>query len=206
MMSAPLLLAWSALALAASVSPGPDTLLVAGHAARSGVRAGLAAVAGIVTGGLWYMALFGFGLLRLLTASPTLFIVAKTAGALYLAWLGAKLLIGAMRRQPIAKPAPLKLSAPYRQGLITNALNPKVALFYLAVLPQFVGDAPHAPTFGILLIAIHYAIGGAWLSVVALGAAKTGGTLRESSLMRWIEGVLGAAFIGLAGKLAVSRS
>src|SRR3954468_1564709 len=122
MMSAPLLLAWSALALAASVSPGPDTLLVAGHAARSGVRAGLAAVAGIVTGGLWYMALFGFGLLRLLTASPTLFIVAKTAGALYLAWLGAKLLIGAMRRQPIAKPAPLKLSAPYRQGLITNAL------------------------------------------------------------------------------------
>jgi len=201
-----LLLAWSALALAASLSPGPDTLLVAGHAARNGLRAGLAAVAGIVTGGLWYMALFGFGLLRLLNASPTLFLVVKTGGALYLAWLGIKLLLGALRRQPATQQHPVRLSAPYRQGFITNALNPKVALFYLAALPQFVGTAPHAPLFGIVLIAIHYAIGGAWLSAVAVGAAKTGGTIRNSNFMRWIEGMLGAAFIGLAGKLAVSRS
>jgi len=201
-----LLLAWTALALAASMSPGPDTLLVVGQSARNGLRAGLAAVAGIVTGGLWYMALLGAGLLSLLNASPTLFLIVKTAGALYLAYLGVRLLHGAVRPGDAASAKAPKLSAPYRQALLTNALNPKVALFYLAALPQFVGSGPYAPLFGMLLIAIHYAIGGIWLTIVAFGAARAGGAMRQSSVMRWIEGVLGAAFIGLAGKLAVSRS
>ncbi|MDP9421695.1 MAG: LysE family translocator [Pseudomonadota bacterium] len=203
---ASLLLAWSALALAVSVTPGPDTLLVMGHSARGGVRAGLAAIAGIVTGGLWYMLLLGLGLLSLLNASPTVFLIVKTVGAVYLAWLGAKLIVGAVKRSPQAAPGAARLGAPYRQGLLTNALNPKVALFYLAALPQFVGTGPQAPLLGMLLIGIHYLIGGAWLSVVALGAASTGAVIRESNLMRWIEGVLGAVFIGLAGKLALSRS
>jgi len=203
---ASLLLAWSALALAAAMSPGPDTLLVAGHSARSGFRSGLAAVAGIVTGGLWYMVLFGFGLLRILTASPMLFAIVKTGGALYLAYLGVKLILGAVNSQAPDNRATLDLSAPFRQGLVTNALNPKVALFYLAVLPQFVGGEPGAPLFGMMLIAIHYVLGGAWLSIVAFGASRASETIRHSNAMRWIEGVLGAAFIGLAGKLAVSRS
>ena len=201
-----LLLTWSLLALAASMSPGPDTLLVAGHGARGGRRAGLAAVAGIVAGGVWYMALVGLGFLSLLAAWPTLFVAVKIAGALYLAWLGAKLILGAIRPQPTGTEPTVALSAPFRQGFLTNALNPKVALFYLAALPQFVGTGPKAPLIGIGLIAIHYAIGGAWLSLVALAAARAGTVLRASTAMRWVEGVLGAAFIGLAGKLAVSRS
>ena len=156
----PLLLTWSALALVASISPGPDTLVVAGHAARNGLRAGLAAAAGIVAGGLWYMLLFGFGFLRLLNAWPMLFLIVKICGALYLAFLGVKLLIGAVKAETRHPEKPLDLSAPFRQALLTNALNPKVALFYLAVLPQFVGSGPNAPAFGVLLIAIHYAIGG----------------------------------------------
>jgi threonine/homoserine/homoserine lactone efflux protein len=201
-----LLLAWSALALAAAMSPGPDTLLVAGHAARGGLRAGLAAVAGIVTGGLWYMALLGAGLLSLLSASPTLFLVVKIGGAVYLAWLGFKLILGAVRGAPAEEPKPVSLSAPFRQGLVTNALNPKVALFYLAALPQFVGSGPDAPLFGMLLIAIHYALGGIWLSLVAAGAARAGGVVRASAAMRWLEGALGAAFIALAGRLALVRN
>ena len=200
------LLAWSALALVASISPGPDTLLVAGHAARNGVRAGLSAVAGIVTGGLWYMALLGLGLIGLLNASPLLFGVVKAAGAVYLAWLGIRLVLGALSGGEGVQPAAVRLSAPYRQGLITNALNPKVALFYLAALPQFVGTGPNAPLFGMLLIAIHYVIGGCWLAIVATGAARAGGIVRDSAAMRWVEGILGALFVGLAGRLALARN
>ena len=200
------LLAWSALALVASISPGPDTLLVAGHAARHGVWAGLAAVAGIVTGGLWYMALLGLGLMSLLNASPLLFAIVKAAGAIYLAWLGIRLLLGALRGTGGHQPASVRLSAPYRQGLITNALNPKVALFYLAALPQFVGTGPGAPLFGMLLIAIHYVIGGCWLAIVAAGAARAGGVVRDSDAVRWIEGILGVLFVGLAGRLALARN
>lgn len=201
-----LLLTWSLLALIASMSPGPDTLVVAGHAARNGVKAGLAAAAGIAAGGLWYMLLMGLGLLSILTAWPTLFLIVKTVGAAYLAYLGIKLIAGAIRSRRVERATPIALSTPFRQAFLTNALNPKVALFYLAVLPQFVGTGPNAPLFGVLLIAIHYAIGGSWMALVALAAAKAGGAMRTSNPMRWIEGILGAAFIGLAGKLAISRS
>lgn len=200
------LLVWTALALMASISPGPDTLLVAGHAARNGLRAGLAAVAGIITGGFWYMGLLGLGLMSLLAASPTLFAIVKTAGAAYLAYLGVRLLVGALYGKAAAHPSQVSLGAPYRQGLITNALNPKVALFYLAALPQFVGSGPNAPWFGMLLIGIHYVIGGCWLALVAAGAARAGNAVRRSIAMRWIEGLLGTAFLGLAGRLALARN
>lgn len=200
------ILTWSALALISVISPRPDTLLVAGHSARRGPRAGLAAVVGIVAGGLWYMALCGFGFLSVLTASPTLFAAVKIGGALYLAYLGLRMIAGAIKPKPVGAVAPDSLAAPFRQGLLTNALNPKIALFYLAALPQFVGSGSDAPLRGVLLIAIHYAIGGLWLSLLALGAARMGAAVRKGSLMRWIEGVLGAAFVGLAGRLALVRN
>jgi threonine/homoserine/homoserine lactone efflux protein len=201
-----LLLSWAALALVAVMSPGPDVLLVVGHSARNGFRAGIASVAGITVGGLWYMALCGFGFLSLLNASPTLFMIVKFGGALYLAYLGVKLIRGA-----ISPPEPngdhaVSLGAPFRQGLVTNALNPKIALFYLAVLPQFVGTGSNAPMLGVLLIAVHYAIGAIWLGFLAWGASRAGAVVRSGSTMRWVEGILGAAFIGLAGKLVISRS
>jgi threonine/homoserine/homoserine lactone efflux protein len=201
-----LFLSWAALALVAVISPGPDVLLVAGHSARNGLRAGLSAVAGITVGGLWYMALFGFGFLSVLNASPTLFMIVKLGGALYLAYLGFKLIKGAVHTESLTEEKPVSLGAPFRQALVTNALNPKVALFYLAVLPQFVGTGPNAPILGVLLIAVHYTIGGIWLSFLAWGASRAGTVVRGGSMMRWVEGILGAAFIGLAGKLVLSRS
>lgn len=202
------LAAWSALALAVTLSPGPDTLLVAGHAARRGVRAGLAAVAGIVAGGLWYMALCGFGYLSLVSASPTLFGLARIAGAAYLLLIGAQMIWRAFRPaapSPSKAPAAEDLAAPFRQGLLTNVLNPKVAVFYLAALPQFIGAGEGAAASGALLIAIHYAMGALWLSLVALGAARAGSGLKRTPAMRWLEGAIGAFFVGLAGKLAIER-
>jgi len=199
------ILAWSGIALLVAIAPGPDMLLVAGHAARGGRRAGLLAAAGIVAGGIWYMALCGFGFLKILVALPLLFTVVKLGGALYLAYLGVQLIRSALKPKQDHSEARL-LSVPFRQGLITNALNPKIALFYLAALPQFTGNGPDAPLIGVLLIAIHYAIGAACLTVVAYGASKASHVAQRSSVWRWLEGVLGTAFIGLAGRLAVQRS
>jgi len=200
------ILAWSALALVTVISPGPDVLLVVGHSARRGPRAGLAAVAGVLAGGLWYMALCGLGFLSVLQASPMLFAAVKLLGALYLAYLGIRMIAGAIRPRAVDAAPETTLGAPFRQGLVTNALNPKIALFYLAALPQFVGNGADAPMRGVLLIAIHYALGALWLSLLAVGAGRMGAAVRKGSALRWIEGVLGAAFVGLAGRLALVRN
>jgi threonine/homoserine/homoserine lactone efflux protein len=206
MISTTTLFAWAAIALITAISPGPDVLLVTGHAARNGKRAGLLAVAGITVGGLWYMLLCGFGFLSVLKASPLLFTTVKIGGALYLAWLGYGLLRGALRPLVQAEPKSLTLSAPFYQGLVTNILNPKVALFYLAALPQFTGNGPDAPTHGVILIGIHYLIGTVWLVFLAFLASGARGLAKNTKIWRSVEGVLGTAFIGLAGKLAFERN
>ncbi len=204
MISGAALLAWSALALAVTLSPGPDTMLVASHSARGGVRAGLAAVAGIVTGGVYYAALIGFGALKLLVAMPAIFLAVKISGALYLAWLGARMLWNAVRKQEAAAAKPVQLHQPFAQGLLTNALNPKIAIFYLAVLPQF-ASGPSAPQIGVLLIAIHYLFGAVWLSLVAIAASRARRVALNSTFVRWLEGAVGVFFLGVAGRLALTQ-
>lgn len=200
------ILTWSALALIVTLTPGPDTLLVATHAARGGARSGLAAVAGIVTGALWYASLIGFGLLSVLVALPAVFFAVKIAGALYLAWLGAGMLWRAIKGRDENKPveAP-KLSQPYFQGFLTNALNPKVALFYAAALPQF-ASGEKAPVIGVMLLGIHAVFGAIWLSFIAFAAAQARGIVWKSAFVRWLEGAIGAFFLGVAGRLAFTQA
>ena len=212
------LLAWSALALAVTLSPGPDTILVASHGARGGLRAGLAAVLGIQAGAVWYAALFGLGLLRLLAAMPTLFLAVKIVGAIYLAWLGVQLIWKALHQSssetevPAAPRAPGVSSSkgskgvqPFRQALLTNALNPKVAIFYLAALPQFAGTGADAPMVGALLIGVHALFGGVWLSFIAFAASRARTFAWNRTLVRWLEGAIGAFFVGVAGRLALTQ-
>lgn len=187
--------------------PGPDTMLVAGHAARRGFKAGMAAIGGIQLGGLFYMALCGFGFLSVLNAVPGLFMAVKIAGALYLAWLGIGMLRSAIR--PAAQTAEPRVrlgGSPFSQGFISTVLNPKVAIFFLAALPQFVGTGPDAPWHGMLLIAIVYALGFVWCTALAALATHAGRKVGRSGAMRWFEGVMGAGFIGLAGRLALARN
>ncbi|MFT3728686.1 MAG: LysE family translocator [Terricaulis sp.] len=221
------LLAWSALSVGLAVTPGADTALVATNAARGGVGAGLRAVAGIVCGGVIYALLFGFGVLRVIAATPVLFLVVKTVGAIYLAFLGVQLIRSALSspargggaEQSEAKGGvPLSLAAldrspagggakrPWRQGFLCNVLNPKVALFFLAALPQFVQAGPDAPFVGAMLIAISYAIGAVWLFGIAFAASRVSDVFRASGVARWVEGAVGAAFLALAGRLAVERA
>lgn len=198
-------LAWAALATLATVSPGPDTALVVGHAARRGTRAGLLAAAGAASGNLWYAALFGFGLMTLLAAQPALYMIVKIGGAAYLAWIGFKMLRGAL--VPAVEDAhAVVLAGPFRQGLLSNVLNPKIALFFLAAIPQFASNGPDAAIIGVTLILINGVINLAWLSIVAVGVGRAGAKLGRSSLLRWVEGLVGAALIGLAGRVALSRN
>jgi threonine/homoserine/homoserine lactone efflux protein len=208
------LLAWSVLSVGLAVTPGADTALVATNAARGGVGAGLRTVAGVVSGGVLYTALFGLGLLRVIAATPVLFMIVKTAGGIYLAYLGVQLIRSALRGEPSppsrgrvqGERGRANAQAPWRQGFLCNALNPKVALFFLAALPQFVQAGPEAPLVGAMLIAISYAIGAVWLSGIAVAASRVGQMFRASALARWIEGAVGAAFLALAGRLAVERA
>ena len=94
----------------------------------------------------------------------------------------------------------------FRNGLLTNVLNPKVAIFFLAALPQFVGTGPDAPWQGMLLIAIVYGLGFLWCALLALLATKAGRKVGQSSAMRWFEGAMGVGFFGLAGRLALARN
>lgn len=200
------LLAWSALALIVTLTPGPDTLLVASHAARGGFRAGLAAVAGIMTGIVWYGSLVAFGALSILVAVPALFLAVKIAGALYLAWLGAGMIWNAVKnKRDAAAPKSVDLKQPYAQGFFTNALNPKVALFYLAALPQFAGTGADAPAIGLMLLAIHAAFGLVWLSFIAFAASRARTIVWNSAVVRWLEGAVGAFFVGVAGRLALAQ-
>ena len=199
------LLAWSALALIVTLTPGPDTLLVAAHGARNGLRAGMAALAGIMTGVVWYASLIAFGALSILVAVPALFLTVKIAGALYLAWLGAGMIWSAVKgRSGEAKAQPLDLKAPYAQGFFTNVLNPKVALFYLAALPQF-ASGENAPLIGVMLLGIHAAFGFVWLSFIAFAAARARTIGWNRDVVRWLEGTVGAFFVAVAGRLVVAQ-
>lgn len=203
------ILAWSALALIVTLTPGADTLLVASHGARGGLRQGLSAMSGIMTSiAVWYGGLIAFGALSVLVAVPTLFLAVKIVGAVYLAYLGLGLIWGAIR--------PAKATAPeaapggdargaFAQGFLTNALNPKVALFYLAALPQFTGEGANAPLIGVGLIAIHALMGAVWLGFVAYAASRARRIAWNSTLVRWLEGAVGAFFVGVAGRLALAQ-
>lgn len=204
-------LAFSLIALALTLAPGPDTFLVIANASAGGFRRGFATVLGIVSGGVFYVLLIGCGLARFLLYSPALFHAVKLAGACYLLYLGWGALRAALRRrqaEPQAAPAvaPARsMRASYMQGLLTNALNPKIAVFYLAFLPQFMSPGDPVVLKSALLIGIHYFEGLVWLSLLAWSVGRLGRFMARPRVRRAIDGVLGATMVGFGAKLALDR-
>jgi RhtB (resistance to homoserine/threonine) family protein len=204
------LLAFTLVALIVTLSPGPDTFLVIGNTLARGVGGGLATVAGIVSGGFVYAALAAFGLAQVLMHSEAAFLAVKLAGAGYLMWLGVGALRASWRRAGTqATPAPRAAArdrrAAYRQGLLTNVLNPKIAVFYLAFLPQFLDADDAVAAKSLLMIGIHYAMGIVWLSLVAFAVHRLGGWLRRGAVRRWLDGVLGSLMTAFGLKLAFEQ-
>ena len=196
-------------ALLLNLTPGPDMLFVAGASAARGRRAGVLAALGVGLGCGVHIALAAVGLSALLATSALAFGVVKWLGAAYLVWTGLSML----RARPAA-PAAAGLAAPatravFWQGALTNALNPKVALFFLAFLPQFVdAGAPQQAVAFVALGVLFTASGTVVNVIVALAAGSIAGAVAAGGsggrVGRWLQRAAGALFIGLGVKLAFS--
>lgn len=206
------LLAYTAVAALLTVTPGADTMLVVRNVIARGRRAGVVTTLGICSGLFVHATLSALGLSLVLARSAAAFGVAKLVGAGYLAWLGVQSLRRAARSNSAhpasaATPDPRSPDAArsWREGFLTNVLNPKVAVFYLAFLPQFVRPGePLLPTF-LLLAAIHAALGLVWLSLIASLLEQVRGWLTRPAARRALEGVSGAVLVGFGARLALAR-
>lgn len=207
----PALLAFIAAGLLLNLTPGPDVFYIVNHALRSGVRAGLVAALGITAGCCVHIAAAAIGVSALVAASATAFTVLKWVGAAYLVYVGASMLLS--RAKPAALPTAASAAselAPLRtifgRGFLTNALNPKVALFFLAFVPQFIPhDAPH-PSLTFLLLGLLFNFNGMWVNFgwawAAAWMARRVGLVARG--VRWLERAAGAIFIGFGIQLALA--
>ncbi len=193
-----------------NIAPGPDTAYIAGRSVQLGWRGGILAALGISTGCLSHVFAAALGLSALLVASSTAFAAVKWAGAAYLCYVGLTRLLSRPRNsnEVPREDNAVALSRVFWQGALTNVLNPKVAMFFLAFLPQFVdADAPHKP-FAFLTLGLIFVFNGTlWCLAVAVAAARAAGHLRRSShAMAWINRGLGALFVYLGVRLAFAQA
>jgi threonine/homoserine/homoserine lactone efflux protein len=192
-----------------NITPGADTLYIVGRGTAQGRTAGALAALGVGAGCCVHAVAAALGLSAVLAASATAFTIIKLVGAAYLVWLGAAMLRSSFSalRQSDALPAPVSASRVFVQGMLTNVLNPKVALFFLAFLPQFVApDAPSKILAFLFLGAVFNVNTTLWNLFLAWSSGGIGRRLRAgTAAARWINRTVGALFIGLGVKLAFSR-
>jgi threonine/homoserine/homoserine lactone efflux protein len=187
------------------LAPGPDSLLVLRNTLRHGRRAGWVTATGTMSGLLAWAVAAAFGLSALLQVSHLAYDAVRLAGACYLLWLGVSSLWPA--RRPHAgpdRPAPGASGwrRVYLNGLLSNLLNPKIGVFFIAFLPGFIPAGAPAPLFPLALGLWFIAETGAWLVTLAWMAARGAGWLRRSTVQRWLERVTGVALIGFGLRLA----
>lgn len=200
--------------LALNITPGPDMLYVIAQSVNQGRKAGVMSALGIGGGTLVHMAALALGLSTLLLSVPVAYDAVKYVGAAYLAYLGVRTLVS--RRSTLGEDAdvveaegavvkkrPVEYGAIFRQGVITNVLNPKVALFFIAFIPQFVDPALGPVGWQVLLLGLIFNISGTLVnSGVALIAGTLGDKLKTSNrvgtIQKWFTGTV---FLGLAARL-----
>jgi threonine/homoserine/homoserine lactone efflux protein len=194
-------------ALLVNLTPGPDMLFVVGHSAANGRRAGVMASLGIGAGCVLHTVLAAVGLSALLAASALAFEVVKWIGAAYLVWVGIGMMRSRSRGPSAAPPAPP--GRVFWQGALTNALNPKVALFFLAFLPQFISPGESSQVTAFLVLGTIFNVGGTCTNVLmALMAGVVREHLSQSAsagrIGAGLKRAVGAVFVGLGVKLALS--
>lgn len=195
-------------ALLLNLTPGPDMLFVVGTGAARGRRAGVLAALGVGLGCGVHIALAAVGLTALLATSALAFAVVKWAGAAYLVWTG----IAMLRARPsnAVATAPPAGRAVFWQGALTNALNPKVALFFLAFLPQFVDPASGGRAWAFVALGLLFTVSGTVVNVIvallagSLARAFAGGG-SGGRIGPWLQRAAGALFIGLGVRLALAE-
>lgn len=198
------LLIFMAATLALNLAPGPDVLYVLANSARHGVRGGIFAALGISGGIVFHTCIAAFGVAALLLAYRWAFDALRIVGALYLIWLG----ITAWRaaRVPESGVADPDLSRVFRRGLITNVLNPKVALFFLAFLPQFADPARGSVTTQVLALGALFMLSGTLVNLLYAwaGGALSNALRRDLRWQRRLTRISGSILLALGGRLLLS--
>jgi threonine/homoserine/homoserine lactone efflux protein len=193
-----------------NITPGPDTLYIVGRSSTQGWRAGAVAALGIGAGTLVHICAAALGLSAILAASATAFTAVKFIGAAYLLYVGISLIrsAGASGSSPGALDVrPASIRSIFAQGFLTNVLNPKVALFFLAFLPQFVAaDAGSKPLAFLLLGAIFNFNGTLWNLCVAWSTARLSSRLAPGvAFKRWFNRCVGGVFVFIGIRLALAH-
>ena len=205
-----------------NLTPGPDVLCIVGHSLRSGARAGIVAGLGVTAGCFVHIVAAALGVGALIAASATAFAVLKWVGAAYLFYVGIKLLFSRTGDSPLGAAVesrasrlasrqasawtPTSLWRVFRDGFFTNALNPKVALFFLAFVPQFIAPGTEHTTWVFLALGVLFNVNAIPVNVgwalVAAWAARRAAAVKRS--LAWLDRVAGALFIAFGLKLALS--
>ncbi|NUN61389.1 MAG: LysE family translocator [Burkholderiaceae bacterium] len=197
-----------------NLTPGPDVLYIVTHALRSGARAGLVAGLGITAGCFVHVFAAAVGVGALLAASATAFTVLKWVGAAYLLWMGVRMLFSragggngaAMAAAQSAPPAAASLRSVFLGGFWTNVLNPKVALFFLAFVPQFIAPGTDNKALVFVLLGVLFNVNAipvnAGWALAASWMARRATVLQRG--LHWLDRVAGAMFIGFGLKLALT--
>lgn len=222
------ILAFSAAAALLTITPGLDTALVLRTAAVEGGRQAMLAGAGVVTGVLAWGLFAALGLGALLTLCETAYTVLRLVGAAYVCWLGLGLIkesvtgggaavarasavddgdaaVRGARPGEARSPRRLARRGWFWRGLATNLLNPKVGIFYVGFLPQFIPSAAPVVPFAVGLAALHAVMGLVWFAALAWAAHPLGRWLRRAGTVRALDALTGAVLVGFALALAVDR-
>ena len=205
------LIAFSVAAWLLTLTPGLDTALVLRTAAVEGGRQAMLAGSGIAAGCLAWGLAASLGLGAVLAVSETAYALLRLAGAAYLLWLGLAVLRSAwrgtarMQEPSLPPPSDGKGGRWFWRGLLTNLLNPKVGVFYVSFLPQFMVAGVSVVGFSMLLASLHAAMGLAWFAALTLATRPLGQWLRRPSVTRTLDSMTGAVLIAFGVKLALDR-
>jgi RhtB (resistance to homoserine/threonine) family protein len=191
-----------------NLTPGPDTAYILGRSIAQGREAGIASALGICVGSIFHSCAAALGLSAILATSAVAFAAIKLLGGAYLIFLGIKMLLD-RRRQP-SLPSNFRRRttiAAFRQGVFTNVLNPKVALFFLAFLPQFIDPASSMKVFAFLMLGLTFVTTGTiWCLILAWFASAFSERLRTNETIgQWLNRAAGALFVFLGLRLATAR-
>lgn len=191
-----------------NLTPGPDTVYILGRSVAHGREAGIASALGISLGSIFHTCAAALGLSAILATSAFAFTTIKLLGGAYLIFLGIKMLLD--RRKHLTLPSNFRrrtIAAAFRQGVFTNVLNPKVALFFLAFLPQFIDPASNVKVFAFLTLGLTFVTTGTiWCLVLAWFASAFSKRLRTNETMaQWLNRTAGALFVFLGLRLATAK-
>jgi len=207
MIDIPLFFAFIVAVVIFIVTPGMDTAMVLRTTATEGALAASAAALGIVVGCLTWSTAVSVGLGALLAASELAYTIVKWAGALYLFWVGAQLILrprDALAAAGVAGRA--RASAAFRRGFLTNMLNPKVGVFYITFLPQFIPHGAPVVPYSLFLTGVQVMLGLVWFSILITATVPLGRVLRRPCVVRTMDRLTGCVFVAFGLKLVTSSA